>query len=58
VQIHPFLTLALVEVSLQLYAPAALPTKKEPLVPTGEAVWSLESVWTLGKRKSSCPCQQ
>jgi len=44
VQIHPFLTLALVEVSSQLHAPAALPAKKEPLVSTGEAAWSLEPV--------------
>jgi hypothetical protein len=43
-QIHPFVTLALVEVSSQLHAPAALPAKKEPLVPSGEAVWFLEPV--------------
>jgi hypothetical protein len=38
VHIHPFLTLALLEVSGQLHAPAALPAKKKPLVPTEEAV--------------------
>jgi len=37
------------EVSGQLHAPAALPTGKESLVPTGyEAGWAPEPVWTRG----------
>jgi hypothetical protein len=36
------------EMSGQLYAPAALLTGKEPLVPIGlEVGWAPESVWTL-----------
>jgi hypothetical protein len=35
------------EVSGQLYAPATLPTRKEPLVPIGlEAGWGPEPFWT------------
>jgi hypothetical protein len=35
VQLHAFLTSALMEVSGELHTPAALQTEKEPLVPIG-----------------------
>jgi hypothetical protein len=35
----------------QLHYPAALPSEKEPPVPTGyEAEWAAESVWTLWRK--------
>jgi hypothetical protein len=42
------------EVSGQLYVPAALPPKKEHLLSIGqEAGWAPEPVWTLWRRDKS-----
>jgi hypothetical protein len=44
------------EVSDQLYTPAALAPWKEPPVPTGLKVWCApESVWVLWRREISLP---
>jgi hypothetical protein len=54
-----FLTLAQMEVSGQLHAPAVLPPKKESMVPTGlDAGWARAGLGAVGKRKISCPCRQ
>jgi hypothetical protein len=45
-------------VSVQLHAPAALPPRKEPLVPIGQEVgWTPEPVWTTWRRENSWPYQ-
>jgi hypothetical protein len=41
-------------VSSQLHAVVALPTRKQPLVPTKcKAGWASEPVWMLGRREKS-----
>jgi hypothetical protein len=48
VQLHNSWPRHWMEVTGQLYAPAALLTRKEPPVPIGrEARWAPEPVWTL-----------
>jgi hypothetical protein len=50
--IHVFLTQALVEVSGQLHAAAALPAGKEPIVPIFyEVRWTSEHVWITWRRE-------
>jgi hypothetical protein len=40
------------EVNGQLHTPAALPSRKEPLVPIGqETGWAPEAVWELWSRE-------
>jgi hypothetical protein len=47
------------EVSGELHALAALLPVKDLLVPIGvEAGWAREPVWTLWRRKQSCPCRE
>jgi hypothetical protein len=54
VQIHIFLTSALVGGSVQLHVPVALPPGKEPPVFIGqEAGWAPEPVWTTWRRENS-----
>jgi hypothetical protein len=49
-----YLTSALLEVTGQLHAPAALPPGKEPPVTIGkEAGWAPEPVWTTWRRENS-----
>jgi hypothetical protein len=46
-------------VSGHVHPPAALLPGKEALVPIGwEAGWAPEPVWTLWRRKISCPCRE
>jgi hypothetical protein len=37
----------------QLHAPAVLPPEIEPSVPTVDATWALEPVWTRQRREKS-----
>jgi hypothetical protein len=56
VQIHIFLTSALVEVNGQLHAPAALPPGKDPTISiASEAGWPPQPIWALWRSKNLLP---